>query len=168
MRLKDELNNFITEYSTWVVYLRRDTRFRCPVCFDADTQEGKSLCPRCYGTGYKTVPERVPVRIARPRALGYVPDTGTPYGHMSNYEFVAYFQREYYPEKNDKIVEVSWNVAQSYIQTLGQVAKVLHVYNIDEMEAWREDEISFLVAGCSIDDTTKEFIEYQLISRGIA
>jgi len=166
MRVLTNFEDFIDKYPTWIIYMRGNKKFKCPACWDEPTSQGNSLCPTCYGTGYSVSFERLPSRITKPRAL-FTPDTETTYGNIPNYDLVVYLKSGTYPKMGDKILEASWNVRTGLVGSIGQPTEILHVYTIDTVIPMREDEISYFSVGCFIADSTKWFLEEQLLSRGI-
>jgi len=159
-----EFENFINNYAHWIIYIRQNLEFPCPDCYSEISNEGSGLCPTCYGTGHVITLERIPVRFRR---FSLTHDAGLAQGIMSDFDMLVYFKQTAYPKQTDLVLEVEWNVPISSIESQGQPTSIIHVYRLKELEAYREEELSFFVGGCSIEDSTKEFLQKTILSTGI-
>jgi hypothetical protein len=109
--VRGELANVLSEYGHDVVYIRRDTRFRCTCYSERSGESSNPNCPLCFGTAFRVSLEKVKTR----RKISSVPETliglknTQNTGNLSPTAFVYYFQYFTLPVEGDLILEVDWN-----------------------------------------------------------
>jgi hypothetical protein len=130
------VEDLIDTYGVYLVYLRRDTRYRCS-CWQENTEEIDRAHPDGGGTGCK-------VYVEKRKALRYkamattqkeyaIPDTLI--GLLPQYGFYFYFKRGAWPRALDRILAVEWNVKQDDVLQMGRVTNLLDVHEIQSADA---------------------------------
>lgn len=140
----------------WVLYVRRDPRFHCPLHWNpasASPTHLEGLCTTCYGFGVKIDLQVVPCRITldKPVVSHRENDTRTSAGWMQYFRAAADFPRAVMPREEDLIVVCEWNRSS---QTLGdypraRVIRMNTVYCIKQINDYFERELSHF--GCGLE-----------------
>jgi hypothetical protein len=109
-----EYEQFLRDYSTWVLYLRLDRRFPCLQCWHEETRQSDPECTLCFGFGYHFDLQRIPTRIVHnPMQTRTQGEVSIAPGFMSIYPAQIYTARNVYPKQNDFVFEVEWDTAWS-------------------------------------------------------
>lgn len=110
MNIRKTIHDILTTYGHYVVYVRRDTRFRCP-CYIERSGEATVDCPLCFGTSYHVEISKLRTR----RTISSVPETligvnkMMQAGRVAPTAYVYYFEHHTNPVENDLILEVVWD-----------------------------------------------------------
>jgi hypothetical protein len=110
INVRKRIAQLFDQYSHNVVYIRRDTRFRCE-CFVERSGEPSPSCPKCFGTGNVVAIEPMRTR----RQISSVPETliGVNQlqaaGRLAPKAYVYYLEHDKKPQANDLILEVIWD-----------------------------------------------------------
>lgn len=108
--VRARIKKLFDEYSHDIVYVKRDTRFRCE-CYVERSGEASPSCEKCFGTGYHVEVTRVRTR----RQISSVPETLIglnqlqAVGRFSPKAYVYYLEHDVKPVANDLILEVIWD-----------------------------------------------------------
>jgi hypothetical protein len=129
------VEDLIDTYGVYVVYLRRDTRYRC-TCWQENTEEIDRTHSDCWGTGYK-------VYVEKHRALRHkvMPTTQKEYaipptilGLLQQQGLYFYMKRGAWPKALDRILYVEWNVGQEDVPQMGRVTRLVDTNEINSSE----------------------------------
>jgi len=107
--LRADLSKLFDQYAHDIVYVRRDTRFRC-TCYSERSGEATSDCPKCFGTSYVVTLQKARTR----RKISAVPESlpnnnmSATFGNVVPKQYVYYFEYDVSPKENDLILEVVW------------------------------------------------------------
>jgi hypothetical protein len=144
--IKQNINHFIEKYPNWMIYIRRNLKFKCINCYDTPSLNPDSSCQECFGLGYKITFEKHKVR----RVIR-VQDAQSPlesFGYLSKYRTIIYSPKDYYPKSKDLYLEVEWDKSLNLIKTYGKPVNLIDTYQVDESIAFKESEVSFFGSGC--------------------
>jgi hypothetical protein len=146
------VERFISQHPNWMVYVRVDHKYPCGYCWEPESKSPDPTCDVCFGLGKKVQYEKVAVRRATPGRE--VQDPMQQFGYMSKYRLAVYSPRYYYPKAKDLYLEVEWDKDTPLIEQYGKPINVISAYQVDEVFSMKEDEVSYVVAGCDIYNFT--------------
>lgn len=152
--LGERVKEFLTDYTEWVLYLRKDDRFVCTNCYspshESASHETVSLaCPDCWGTGKRITPQIIGCRLypgagaLRPRFLGG--GVVLELGQIENVTIVGIFARNAYPQQGDILLTCEWNKDSRDFKSppkprpmriLDSYIVKQHVYRYDSQVGW--------------------------------
>ena len=128
-RIYDE---YLTRRGRWFIFLRRDTHFQCS-CFDPATQSAADdSCSKCFGTGYKTVAQRMNAFISSPENISSLVtqiNVGE-WGRLDQYPALLYLPRGYYAQELDLIIEAEWDVPNQAVGLYGNPTTIIRAWKI--------------------------------------
>lgn len=110
--VRKRIKGLLDEYGHDIIYIRRDTRFRCE-CYVERSGESSPECPLCYGTGYVVEIQKKRAR----RQVSTVPETlvGVNQTHKAGrftpMTYTYYLEHFDEPKEEDLILEVIWDVS---------------------------------------------------------
>lgn len=110
INIRKKIKETLDKYGHYVVYIRRDERFRCE-CYVERSGESKADCPKCFGTGFVVSVEKVLTR----RTISSVPETLigvnqlNQAGRVAPKAYTYYFEHDIVPKQSDLILEVIWD-----------------------------------------------------------
>lgn len=149
------ISDHILEYPEWGIYLRRDTRFKCPEHYSEVTESYKSFGQVdhwCMGLGVAVSGSIVPCSMSRGRNAEIGPLAGTVKdfpGYMDMFHDVAHFPREVLPQINDLLLLCEWNVPAQKIDkfTKARPIRVHSIYIIRQINSYFKRELSHFSCG---------------------
>lgn len=156
--LNRKLEGFILQNPEWVIYLRRDDRFKCPQHWDQASETvaafGDVTCSFCRGLGVKTTLEVVPCRLERDRGT-MAPVDGSMRdgpGYIDMNDVVADFPRWIAPDVNDMFIVAEWECHPSQIPRLPRVKaiRIEEIYRIKKTNAHWEREVAVINCGVEL------------------
>lgn len=159
--LRDGFESFIKKHPNWMVYIRKNTKFKCPDCYNEPTQGPDITCKTCFGLGYQITFEKHPVRRVIPATIAQ--NQIEPFGYLAKYRSIIYTPRYFYPKSKDVYLEVEWDSNIDNIQIYGRPIRVISAFQIDQQIAFREDEVTFFGCGCDTFNFTYKDIEEWLL-----
>lgn len=145
--IRKEMADFLEKYAHEVVYIRRDTRFRCE-CYVERSGESSDHCPKCFGTGYKVSIEKVRTR----RNIAAVPESLVGINQLQQYgknapkAYVYYLEYDKDPRDNDLILEVIWDT-----QGVPRYIKEKHLISVIEAKFGYKGRTEFFQVYCRYD-----------------
>lgn len=161
--------DFILENCQWVLYMRRDTRFTCPLHRDPSTLTAELLeapCRVCYGYGVRTEPQIVPCRISlgQPHVSHRETERRDLPGWLEYYNAAADFPRGIMPQLEDHVLICEWDKPT---QELGRyprarVLRINSVYVIKQVNDHFERELSHYSVGLEAQDHELARLEMHL------
>lgn len=137
--LRKRLKEFLDLYAHDIIYIRRDTRFRCE-CYVERSGETAPDCPKCFGTGYVVQIEKQRTR----RNIGTVPESLVGINQLAQVgrfvpkAYVYYLEHNVKPEENDLILEVIWD-----INGVPRLIKEKHVISAAEQKLGYKGRVEF-------------------------
>lgn len=153
LELGRKVETFLDQNALWVVYGRRDERFKCP---DHYSQEGHSPalpivdCALCHGFGVKTVFEVVPCRFAFHRGVGATEDQDEMGASIEDHIIVD-FPRYVRPQRQDLVFMCEWAVHTQQVpkQPRNRPTRITTTYRISQININHEREI--LLFNCAVE-----------------
>jgi len=164
---KTSVDSILENNPTWVVYIRVDRRFPCKTCFSDRKGSTQYECDDCLGIGYVISKERLPVRlyVRRPENKR---NNDTRIGIEEEFGTRAIFRAEDYPQIDDLIIEVEWNVPYTKVETMGQVAKVIRIHEINNVfTEYDAGKVVYHRTGLEAASVETKMFQKILQSRGI-
>lgn len=110
MDIRKDLSNFLEKYGHYVIYIRRDMRYRCECYSERNGGQAYFDCPKCFGTGYIVTIEKIKTR----RNISSVPESlvrsrkSYEPGQVAAKAYVYYMEHHVKPKEGDLILEVEW------------------------------------------------------------
>ena len=157
--IADTINDFILSNPEWIIYLRKDQRFRCIKHWDfktgtlVDLKPGE-ICTDCYGFGYKITPMVVPCRFTRSpaKSTGRTGDMRLEGGYTQYYHQQIDFPKEIKPELEDIVLTCEFKAQSTAIGDLNYcgVLRVINGFLIKQVNANYEREISWFSCGVEV------------------
>ncbi len=148
------VQKYIMENCEWIIYLRKDHRFKCPTHWSLSSESPSTFDPTCdcWGFGEKITATIVPSRITRGRSAevdfmgGSVHDIP---GYMPNYKDVIHFPRAVAPQANDIILCCEWNIKAQYLNRVPRPRPVgIHsIYMIKQINSHFQRELALFSCG---------------------
>jgi hypothetical protein len=145
--LREDFKKLFDQYSHNVVYIRRDTRFRCD-CYSERSGEARSDCPKCFGTSYVVLIEKQRTR----RNIVSVPETNinvrrsTEFGILTPKAYTYYFEHHVNPSDGDLILEVEWDSNGLPVRILQK-----HLISVAEPKFGLNGRVEFWQVYCKYD-----------------
>lgn len=144
--IRSGFNTFISRRPNWMLYVRADQRYPCPLGHDPASRSPEVDCQKCFGLGFEVQYEKHAVR--RVIVANQAQEQIEQFGYLAKYKTVIYTPRYYYPKAKDLYLEVEWSTELAKIEQYGKPTKLINAYQIDEAISFREDEISYFSAAC--------------------
>lgn len=155
-----KMTEFIEQYAEWVVYLRKDNRFKCPEHYDQATSTLKSfgdISCYCWGLGVAVSAMIVPSRITRGRTTaameGAVRDMP---GYFETDEQMIHFPRAVLPKENDIVLVCEWNNPTNKIPSYphhlpakSRPVRISSIYMIKQINSHYQRELSHF--SCAVE-----------------
>lgn len=110
-RMSRQLEDHISHYGKWFVYLRTDQRFHCS-CWDPATDSPiTELCPDCIGSRWKVRAERMKAFLSAPENISSLVTTINigDWGRLDQYPGVLYAHWSSKVQIGDLIFDVPWD-----------------------------------------------------------
>lgn len=150
MDIRGALNEIIELYGHNVIYVRRDTKFRCE-CFSSRNGQADARCKKCLGTGYSITYEQIKVRSRIVDGYGNLSDKGevvAPKGIKQVKSTVYYFPERLHPKEGDLILEVEWTDE-------GKVKRIRdkHFISISDPKLGVQGRIEFYQVHCKFEES---------------
>lgn len=143
MDIRAALDEVIKAYGHYIIYVRRDLKFRCE-CYSHKNGEANAKCKKCLGTGYAVAFERIKVRsvvAASPSSEVLVP-AGTKVTPTTIY----YVPERYHPKDGDLILEVEWD------ESLVKRIRKKHFISVADPKLGLEGRIEFYQVHCKFEE----------------
>lgn len=107
MSMRKSFNNIIEKYGHYIIYVRRDTRFKCK-CYIEKNGEADPHCPECLGLGNPVQLEFIKARRKVNYSSGQLSglDKHFDNGIQIAEEYTYYLKAEDEPKELDMILEV--------------------------------------------------------------
>lgn len=164
--LRHGFESFVARHPFYMVYVRKDVRYPHSECYLSDTKSPDTSCQECFGLGYKAQFEKHSCRrVLVPRE---VQSPIEEYGYLTKHRCIVFTPRYYYPKSKDLYLEVEWDVEPNKIETYGRAVKIVTAFQVDEIVAMSEDEVTFCAAKCDTYDFTKQQMQNWLLQLGSA
>lgn len=151
-----KIQDFVEEYSEWVIYLRKDNRFKCPEHFDEATETSKSFGSIdcwCMGLGMSVSGAIVPCKISRGRnaeirTLQNDENRDVP-GYIDYTQDVIHFPRAVYPNTNDIVLLPEWTTHPQKITSFpkGRPVRIHSIYIIKQINTYYQREVGYFSCG---------------------
>mgnify|MGYP003345227932 CR=1 FL=1 len=155
--LKQKFENFVMENPEWVVYVRKDPRFKCPYHWDEATRSplfGDPTCAYCGGFGMKATFEIIPCRIERDRGtMGPMDGEKRSFpGYIEQDGIVCDMPRWVSPALEDLVFVCEWPVHPQRIAELPHVhpLSIQDVYLVKKTNPYFEREIVWTNCGLEL------------------
>ncbi len=169
-----KIQDFIEEYPEWVVYLRRDTRFKCPLHFDEATETYKSFSYTdcfCMGLGVAVSGSIVPCKISRGRnaeirTLQNDESREVP-GYIDYTQDVIHLPRAVYPKAGDIVMTCEWTSHPQRISSFpkGRPIRVHSIYVIKQVNSYFQREVGYYSCGSDSLQIQYDLLDSSLLTR---
>lgn len=144
--LASRVADFVDRHGSWLIYVRRDTRYPHADCYLSDTKSPDPKCEVCFGIGYKIQLEKHKVR--RSVAFKEMNSPNAPFGYQGEYNAQIHSRRDYNQRQLDLYFEVEWDVSLDQIEQYGRPTRIVDSYQIDETKTAMESGVTYRV--CNI------------------
>lgn len=164
------VQEFILENCEFVIYLRKDHKFKCPIHWSgpSDSPNLVDIDCWCWGFGEKISATIVPARLSRGRnaEVGFMDGSVKDIpGYLPTFTDVIHFPRPVAPQVNDVILCCEWNVKAQYIDRVPKPRPVaIHsIYMIKQINPYFQRELGWFSCGSESFEIEQDHID-QLIS----
>lgn len=163
--LGERMQDFITTFPEYVIYIRKDHRFKCPKHWSNTTETPTTLDVNCdcWGFGEKVTASIVPCRLSRGEArmdhrdgdLKQMP------GFIGSWRDIVHFPRAVCPETNDIVMCCTWNVKFQDIPKVPRPRPIdAHsIYLIRELNPQFQRELAWQSCGMKGFDIESDHIQ---------
>lgn len=166
--LRDRFNATIDEISTWIIYTRADTRFRCTDCWKPEHYSSSPDCDTCFGTGYEVSLEMWYAAIFDPivRAQN-IPPTLTVGGMFQSNSPVIFSKKSHKPRSGDRVFSVEWNKPFSELPNGAVPTRIINSFEISRIEYYSIQSLAYYISHCTYLTGSNNTYETKLISSPI-
>lgn len=160
-----QIQDFIAQFPEWMVYVRKDPRFKCSLHYHpaSESHTGFTTACSCMGFGTKVSLNLVPIHISRGRMAEISAIDGSTRefpGYLMNNQDVAHIPRAVYPQPNDFLIGCEWDKpTQSLDTNRGRVTRIHSIYMIKQINAQFQREVAFY--SCGIDSLDFDLGKFQ-------
>lgn len=162
----ERVDGFINDHPHWVMYIRGNRKFKCPVCYSEEEGTYDPRCKTCFGIGHKFTIHKLKVRDwdVGQSALG---ESTIGAGSLAPYKTAFAMHREYYPAGGDHIIDPQWDMPISSIGSRGKPLTVDHMWTVSDVAARRlHGRVMFHVAYCKSYEGDKAWMETFILQKG--
>lgn len=151
--IRHEAKYLTKEFGFNVIYVRNNKYVKC-TCFDDLHKCGDPKCRKCFGSGFFSSMQKIPVLVAgnspysEPNRLNK-----QPIGVTTQKNEIVYIQQEYNPQERDVILKVTWD-------KYGYPVDIKNVYEIASVREMRGDDGRNELNGCTVNNRTDMVAEY--------